>query len=128
MTVGVVVVLVWFTVLFSAVVVILVTSRPPARRRYVDADSPASNARAEKLLLRCLTPAQARQYQREQRFFVRSQFGRLYCVDRARVKNVHSDTGAYCLTTRTPLPLADVMLIQKFMLELDERRFLAEAR
>lgn len=85
--------------------------------------------RSARLLVRCLTPAQRREYERERAFTVRGMSGQLYRITFGTTSNVEVITGSGEVLSRlcagpTGLPTPAVMLAQKLMLESAEREFL----
>ena len=99
--------------------------------RRVSASAGDVQARAEMLLLTCLSPVQHSEYKRW-RFFhaTGSATGRTYRVLRRRAGSVQAIDGlgrpsdAYCTVLPESVPIEDQMLAQKFMLETDEPGFL----
>jgi hypothetical protein len=99
--------------------------------RGVSASGRAARARAEALLLTCLSPVQRSEYKRRRFFHVTgSVTGRTYRVLRRRAGSVQAidvlgrPTDAYCTLLPEGAPIEDQMLVQKFMLETDEPGFL----
>lgn len=86
--------------------------------------------RAEVLLRSLLSPEQRSAYDLHKHFDVRAQSGRIYRLHRGPVRNVHVlDHGGqgirgYCIHPRETVPVADVLVAQKLMLEADEQEFL----
>jgi hypothetical protein len=121
-------------ILLAAVLVagLCVLIRDLARQsRRVSASAGDVQARAEMLLLTCLSPVQRSEYKRW-RFFhaTGSATGRTYRVLRQPSGSVQAIDGlgrpsdAYCTVLPESAPIEDQMLAQKFMLETDEPGFL----
>ena len=90
--------------------------------------------RARKLLRSALEPEQRRELKRKGYFHVRSSRGNVYRIAREFPFNVRLAGYAkpsriyFCLETEDPdVPIEDVMLAQKLMLETDEGKFLSLA-
>jgi hypothetical protein len=91
----------------------------------------AAGARAYDLLREHLDETQREQFERAGSFTVVAQSGRRYRIRAANTSNVRDETdGAnYCLQFRSDpqclrIPLEDLMLAQKVLLECDEPQFL----
>ena len=99
--------------------------------RRMSASAGDVQARAEMLLLTCLSPVQLSEYKRW-RFFhaTGSASGRTYRVLRRRTGSVQAINGfgrptdAYCTILPESAPIEDQMLAQKLMLETNEPGFL----
>lgn len=93
----------------------------------------AADARAEELLKSVLDAGQREQYEREKRFHVVTTSGRRYRVQPGWGHNVHTldqhgnPETQFCLVARDRVPLADLMVTQKLLLEHDEAQFLRVA-
>ena len=121
-------------ILLAAVVVagLCALIRDLARRpRRASASAANVQARAEMLLLTCLSPVQRSEYKRWRFFHVTgSATGRTYRVLRQPSGSVQAIDGlgrpsdAYCTVLPESAPIEDQMLAQKFMLETDEPGFL----
>jgi len=112
------------------------------RREAVGADDPvdcampaplsvrmAAEVRARKLLLRTLTPAQREEFETRGYFSVQvAKRGRFWILPSTVFNVLHAATGtSYCAGPRSDLPLSDLMLAQKLMLENDPDAFFAVA-
>ena len=88
-----------------------------------------AEARARRLLLRMLSPAQRAQFQGYGFFCVDVPMRNAFCVLPRHVFNVLDLwTGDhYCCTAGAILPLSDVMLTQKLLLENDPQQFFSVA-
>jgi hypothetical protein len=90
--------------------------------------------RAHELLLRHLTPNQREDYEWDKRFTVKTKRGHRYVIGQARCQNVlrvnkrGKPMRVYCVTVHGGVPMGDVLLAQKLMLESDEDHFLKVAR
>lgn len=85
--------------------------------------------RSARLLVRCLTPAQRKEFERERAFTVRGTSGQLYRITYGTTSNVEVVNASGEVLSRlcagpTGLPTPAVMLAQKLMLESAEREFL----
>jgi len=93
------------------------------------ADAAQAVERAETLLHENLRPGQRRMLRERRRFYVRSQRGRRYEIERGHHANVWEVDGSgkrlnrLCVYPTGGLPEADCMLGQKLHLEYDEDRF-----
>jgi hypothetical protein len=89
----------------------------------------AAEVRARKLLLRTLTPAQREEFQLRGYFSVQVAKRGKYWILPSTVFNVlHAETGtSYCAGPRVEVPLSDLMLAQKLVLENDPEAFFAVA-
>lgn len=92
----------------------------------------AADERATALLVRCLTPKQAKQFEKNGSFTVTVPSRGAFTIRSSRTYNVrHRESGRdFCLgfDTRLPeLPLADQLLAQKLLLETDPDSFFATA-
>lgn len=89
--------------------------------------SPEAEMRAEYLFLNQLDPEQMVEWRYERFISVRGSRGGIYCIYPIKMRNVlRIDTGYwYCLTA--DLPVFDLMLGIKFMIECDEDLFLNKA-
>lgn len=92
-----------------------------------------ADAKAELLLRSVLTPDQLTDYEKHQRFDVRSQHGNLYRLKYGKVRNIqrlnheHEPVMGYCIHPKESVPVADVLVAQKLLIEGDEDRFLQTA-
>ena len=98
-------------------------------RQRREAERVAAQERAEQLLRDQLTIEQAAQLVQGNYFEVISESGKRYQVTRGIQGNVFAYDGArrvgrYCIHPDTDVPVGDVMLAQKLMLETCEREFL----
>jgi len=102
--------------------------RLPAPALTVPNDAEAA-VRARELLLRMLSPDQRVHYQAHGSFMVDVPGRGAFCVlPRTAFNVVQLSSGdAYCCVCDTPVPLPDLMLAQKFMLELEPERFFSTA-
>lgn len=93
------------------------------------ARSRASEARARKLLCRTLSASQLQELQTHGCFAVEAPGrGRFYILPRTTFNVFHPQTGnLYCCTTEIFVPLSDLMVAQKLVLENDPDRFFAVA-
>lgn len=93
------------------------------------ADREAAVQRAETLLHANITPHQRRMLRRHNRFYVRSQHGNRYLIERGHHQNVFKvDEGGkklerLCVYATGGVPEGDCMLAQKFHLESNEDAF-----
>jgi hypothetical protein len=89
----------------------------------------AAEVRARRLLLRLLDPAQRLEFDRHGYFAVQVPGRGKFWILPSRVFNVlHSATGhSYCGATQTEIPLSDLMLAQKLLLENNPDIFFAVA-
>jgi hypothetical protein len=90
-----------------------------------------ARARARELLREHLSETQREQFERAGSFIVVAQSGRRYRIRTATTSNVRDETeGAdYCMQFRSDpqclsIPLEDLLLAQKVLLECDEPQFL----
>lgn len=92
-----------------------------------------SEERAEALLKSVLSPEQREAYEREAAFFVQSQSGKRFKVEKKWSGNLteYSDDGRpinrYCVHPQWKIPDQDNMALQKIMLECDEASLLQTA-
>jgi hypothetical protein len=93
------------------------------------ARSRASEARARKLLCRTLSASQLQELQTHGCFAVEAPGrGRFYILPQTSFNVFHPQTGnLYCCTTEIFVPLSDLMVAQKLVLENDPDRFFAVA-
>lgn len=85
--------------------------------------------RSARLLVRCLTPGQRKEFERDRAFTVRGTSGQLYRITYGATSNVEVINASGDVLSRlcagpTGLPTPAVMLAQKLMLESAEREFL----
>jgi hypothetical protein len=102
---------------------------PPTDWIGSDARSRASEARARKLLCRTLSASQLQELQTHGCFAVEAPGrGRFYILPQTSFNVFHPQTGnLYCCTTEIFVPLSDLMVAQKLVLENDPDRFFAVA-
>lgn len=93
------------------------------------ARSRVSEARARRLLTRLLSARQLHELDRHGCFTVRVPERGTFCIlPRSTFNVIHLQTGnLYCCTTEAFVPLSDLMLAQKLLLENDPDRFFAAA-
>ncbi len=93
------------------------------------ARSRASEARARRLLTRLLNDSQLRELEKHGCFTVKIAGRGTFCIlPRSTFNVIHLQTGnLYCCTTEAFVPLSDLMLAQKLLLENDPDRFFAAA-
>lgn len=93
------------------------------------ARSRASEARARRLLVRLLNAQQLRELERHGCFTVKVAGRGTFCIlPRSTFNVIHLQTGnLYCCTTEAFVPLSDLMLTQKLLLENEPDRFFAAA-
>lgn len=86
---------------------------------------PTPDARARQLLLRVLNPVQRDEFSRYGYFTVDAGgWGRFRVLSRTTFNVLNTGTGrAFCAGPDIPVPLADLMLAQKLILENDPGRF-----
>jgi hypothetical protein len=86
---------------------------------------PTPDARARQLLLRVLNPVQRDEFSRYGYFTVDAVgWGRFRVLSRTTFNVLNPGTGiAFCAGPDIPVPLADLMLAQKLILENDPGRF-----
>jgi hypothetical protein len=89
----------------------------------------SAEARARALLLRLLAPAQREEFQRRDSFTVQVPGrGRFAILPRRSLNVLDLESGeCYCCVTATDVPLSDLMLAQKLLLEHDPEQFFATA-
>lgn len=92
----------------------------------------AAKGRAERLLLGALGPEQRKDLTEKNCFYLHTQSGRRYRIDRGthgNVKLVDEKNGVISRFCAQPpgVPAEDAMLAQKLMLETDEQSFLRVA-
>jgi hypothetical protein len=89
----------------------------------------AAEERARKLLLRTLSPVQRAEFEARGYFSVEvANRGRFWILPSTVFNVLHAGSGtSYCAGPRTDLPLSDLMLAQKLMLENDPDAFFAVA-
>lgn len=104
--------------------------------RYVFPESsPSQNSdvprkKAEALLCSLLTSEQREQLEKQSAFIVKSELGKMYRIRRGSAQNIDEldakgkPTHRLCIQCADELPVADLMAIQKLMLEMDEARLL----
>ena len=85
----------------------------------------AAEARATQLLIRVLDPTQRQEYLRYGYFTVDAPgWGRFQILSRSVFNVLSMETGlAYCAAPNIPVPIPDLMLAQKLLLEHDPGRF-----
>jgi hypothetical protein len=88
-----------------------------------------ADACAKELLLRMLSPDQRAHYESHGSFMVSVPGRGTFCIlPRTAFNVVHARTGdAYCCICERPVPLPDLMLAQKLMLELEPEWFFSIA-
>lgn len=89
----------------------------------------SAKQKSRELLLRLLSPAQREEFQSAGKFTVQIRDGRQLRIERRHTFNV-IDLGTrirYCTHSATPVPIFDLMLAQKLMLETDPDSFFAVA-
>jgi len=93
------------------------------------ARSRVSEARARRLLTRLLSTQQLQELDKHGCFTVRVPGRGTFCIlPRSTFNVIHLQTGnLYCCTTEAFVPLSDLMLAQKLLLETDPDRFFAAA-
>jgi hypothetical protein len=119
---------------FAAVVLVIALrgAREPAQpNRARQSRHSAAGARAYDLLQDHLNEAQREQFESAGSFVVVAQSGRRYRIRAANTSNVRDETdgSSYCVQFRSDpqclrIPLEDLMLAQKLLLECDEPQFL----
>ena len=89
----------------------------------------AAEVRARKLLLRTLTPVQREEFELRGYFSVQvAKRGRFWILPSTVFNVLHAETGtSYCAGPRGEVPLSDLMLAQKLMLENDPEAFFSVA-
>jgi hypothetical protein len=103
------------------------------RQRRQQQETAEAEAKAERLLLSCLTPEQRETYQRRSCFYLYTREGRKYRIDKGWAGNVklvdETDQvlSSFCIHPSITVPYADNMLGQKLMLEADEKTFMRVA-
>jgi hypothetical protein len=92
-------------------------------------DVSAAELRARELLLRMLSPAQRDELEHRDCFTVHvAGRGRFAILPRRTLNVLNLDNGeCYCCVTATDVPLSDLMLTQKLLLERDPEQFFAAA-
>ena len=89
----------------------------------------AAQRKAEELLCGVLDEGQLEQFKKTKWFFVVSQSGRRYRIRHGWIENIdeldRNDMviAKHCIHPYSRVPIEDSMLIQKLMLEADEKRF-----
>ena len=93
------------------------------------AASDAAEARAHALLMRLLSPAQREEFERRNCLTVTVPGrGRFAILPRRTLNVLNLDSGeCYCCITASEVPLSDLMLAQKLLLEHDPEQFFAVA-
>jgi hypothetical protein len=93
------------------------------------ARSRTSETRARRLLTRLLSDSQLRELEKHGCFTVQVPGRGKFCIlPRSTFNVIHLQTGnLYCCTTEAFVPLSDLMLAQKLLLESDPDRFFASA-
>jgi hypothetical protein len=119
---------------FAAVVLVMSLRRAQDPRQTNNAHRSrrlAAEARACDLLREHLNETQREQFERVGSFVVVAQSGRRYRIRSANTSNVRDETdgASYCMQFRSDpqclrIPLEDLMLAQKLLLECDEPEFL----
>jgi len=99
----------------------------PDARTLAAAD--AAEARAHALLMRLLSPAQREEFDRRNCITVTVPGrGRFAILPRRTLNVLNLDSGeCYCCVTANEVPLSDLMLAQKLLLEQDPEQFFAVA-
>jgi len=89
----------------------------------------AAEVRARKLLLRTLNPAQREEFETRGYFSVQvANRGRFWILPSSVLNVLHAETGtSYCAGPRAEIPLSDLMLAQKLILENDAESFFSIA-
>ncbi len=92
----------------------------------------ACTARAREILLEFLDPEQRAEFEAEKRFRVQGQDGHAYLIEYKAAHNVFRLEGEtkvveYCLVASGYVPIPDLMLTQKILLESDPAPFFAKA-
>jgi hypothetical protein len=124
-----------FLVLWFAAVVLVIALRAalePAQPNNAHQNGrPDARARACELLREHLNETQREQFDRARSFIVVAQSGRRYRIRAAATSNVREEAEGvdYCMQFRTDpqclsIPVEDLMLAQKLLLECDEPQFL----
>jgi len=92
-------------------------------------DVSGADLRARNLLLRMLTPTQRAEFERRDAFTVEvAGRGRFAILPRRTLNVLDMESGeCYCCVTATDVPLFDLMLTQKLLLEHDPDKFFAAA-
>lgn len=90
----------------------------------------SAEARARQLLIRVLSPAQREEFARDGYFTVQvAGWGSFRILPNTTFNVVDTDTNTcYCAVPESPVPLSDLMLAQKLILENDPKRFFRVAR
>jgi hypothetical protein len=88
-----------------------------------------AEVRARELLLRLLTPAQREEFRLHGYFAVQvARRGKFWILPSTIFNVLHAETGAcYCAAPRAEVPLSDLMLAQKLLLENSPEVFFAVA-
>jgi len=105
-------------------------AEPPPFSAPIDVvDFSSAELRARNLLLRMLTPGQRAEFERREAFTVQvPSRGRFAILPRRTLNVLDLETGeCYCCVTATDVPLFDLMLTQKLLLEHDPEQFFAAA-
>jgi len=89
----------------------------------------AAEVRARQLLRRMLNPAQRETFELEGYFAVEvARRGKFWILPSPFFNVLHAETGnCYCAVPKAPVPLSDLMLAQKLLLENDPESFFAAA-
>jgi hypothetical protein len=89
----------------------------------------AAEVRARQLLVRLLTPEQRKDFELHGYFAIQvARRGKFWILPSSIFNVLHAETGAcYCATPRGDVPLSDLMLAQKLLLENDPEAFFAVA-
>lgn len=111
---------------------LLLDNDPVEHMRLMESLAPRSSSefRARQLLLRVLTSAQRKEFERYGYFTVHAGgWGRFRVMPRTTFNVVDTRTGiCYCAGPEGVVPLSDLMLAQKLVLEHDPAHFFAVAR
>lgn len=95
--------------------------------------SDETKLRAKELLLSCLTESQKEDFLKTERFIVTGSLGTRYRIEAHQMYNIrklddrYNVVARYCALPTQRLPVYDVMLAQKCVLETDEEQFLKVA-
>jgi hypothetical protein len=126
---GVALLVLWFVALVF--VIALRGARGPTQSNNAYQTRRLAGARARALLREHLDETQREHFERAGSFIVVAQSGRRYRIRAANTSNVRDETdGAnYCVQFRSDpqclsIPLEDLLLAQKLLLECDETQFL----
>lgn len=90
----------------------------------IDLEVQKANEKAKELLLLCLDSKQKAEFLENESFTVKVKSGKRYKISKGIFANVKSGQNFYCIEPKQNVPIYDKMLVQKCLLETDEKEFL----